>query len=184
MTIETAAQARQAKLKSNLTFTGTLSQETLTGGYGYKIPSTKRSRQQEDFDWPCGNAYGNVFVRGGGLEHTEGHGHRLACEYMKGYRGGGSKFCIWRAAAVSGMIMGRRERLMSKILARGDDLADRIDNLRICTGLKKERQIFLLCCACAIREVDAVLQENLPSSKSAPSGLLFLSKSYCAKIHS
>ena len=75
------------------------------------------------------------------------------------------------------MIMGRRERLMSKILARGDDLADRIDNLRICTGLKKERQIFLLCCACAIREVDAVLQENLPSSKSAPSGLLFLSKS-------
>ena len=62
-------------------------------------------------------------------------------------------------------------------LARGDDLADRIDNLRICTGLKKERQIFLLCCACAIREVDAVLQENLPSSKSAPSGLLFLSKS-------
>ena len=66
---------------------------------------------------------------------------------------------------------------MAKMVENEILLADRIDNLRICTGLKKERQIFLLCCACAIREVDAVLQENLPSSKSAPSGLLFLSKS-------
>jgi hypothetical protein len=90
VTVETAEQERQARMTARKTFTGTLTREVLTGGYN--DPSAERSRLQEDFDWPCVKAYRKVFLRGGGLEHTEGHGHALACEHMKGFRGGESSF--------------------------------------------------------------------------------------------
>ena len=88
--VSTAEQERQDKLAANRILRGTLTREELTGGYNEPRPD--RSRLQEDYNWPCEKSSVNHFVRGGGLEHTAGHGHALACEHMKGFRGSNSRF--------------------------------------------------------------------------------------------
>lgn len=79
-------------------FCGTLNQETLTAGYrnvnakSAEEEGRLKSVLQEDFEWPADESYGMYYHGAAGLGHTEGHGHRLACEHMRSFRGGTSKF--------------------------------------------------------------------------------------------